>query len=135
MYEAINAIRTQPSVNMPPILPGKSQEELRNVVRKEQRHEMGMEGLRYVDIRRRRIAHEVIPGPLRGRVNRYSGGGWLNEPPAIDEIGMPSYDIVSNANQMVVIETRNFDPARDYLWPIPRIELETNTALIQNPNY
>lgn len=135
VYDAINAIRTRPSVNMPPILPGKSQEELRNVVRKERRHEMGMEGLRYFDIRRWRIAHEVIPGPLRGRVNRYSGGGWLNEPPAIDEIGTPSYDNVSNANQMVVIETRNFDPERDYLWPIPRIELETNTALIQNPNY
>ncbi len=135
VYEAINAIRTRPSVNMPPILPGKTQEELRNIVRKERRHEMGMEGLRYFDIRRWRIAHEVIPGPLRGRVNRYSGGGWLNEPPAIDEIGTPSYDHISNANEMVVIETRNFNPERDYLWPIPRIELETNPSLTQNPGY
>jgi hypothetical protein len=135
VYEAINAIRTRPSVNMPPILPGKSQEELRNIVRKERRHEMGMEGLRYFDIRRWRIAHEVVPGPLRGRVNRYSGGGWLNEPPAIDEIGTPSYDNISNANEMVVIETRSFNPERDYLWPIPRIELETNPSLTQNPGY
>ena len=135
VYEAINAIRTRPSVNMPPILSGKTQEELRNIVRKERRHEMGMEGLRYFDIRRWRIAHEVIPGPLRGRVNRYSGGGWLNEPPAIDEIGTPSYDHISNANDMVVIETRNFNPERDYLWPIPRIELETNPSLTQNPGY
>ncbi|HLT06576.1 MAG TPA: RagB/SusD family nutrient uptake outer membrane protein [Cyclobacteriaceae bacterium] len=135
VYEVINAIRTRPSVNMPPIVSGKTQEELRNIVRKERRHEMGMEGLRYFDIRRWRIAHEVIPGPLRGRVNRYSGGGWLNEPPEIDEIGTPNYDNVSNASQMVVIETRNFNPNRDYLWPIPRIELETNAALVQNPGY
>lgn len=135
VYDAINAIRTRPSVNMPPIQDGKTQEELRNIVRKERRHELGIEGLRYFDIRRWRIAHDVIPGPLRGRVNRYSGGGWLNEPPSINEIGTPNYDKVSNANQMVVIETRNFNPERDYLWPIPRIELETNTALTQNPGY
>lgn len=135
VYEALNAIRTRPSVNMPAILPGKTQEELRNIVRKERRHELGMEGLRYFDIRRWGIAHEVIPGPLRGRVNRYSGGGWLNEPPAIDEIGTPSYEHISNVHEMVIIETRNFNPERDYLWPIPRIELETNPSLSQNPGY
>lgn len=135
VYEAINAIRTRPAVNLPPIEPGKTQEEMRNIIRKERRHELGMEGFRYFDIRRWRIAEEVMPGPYRGRLNRYSGGGWLAEPPAIDPIGTPSYDHISNANEMVVIETRNFNPERDYLWPIPRIELETNTALTQNPGY
>lgn len=135
VYEAINAIRRRPSVNMPPISEGKSQNEMRNLLRKERRHELGMEGFRYFDIRRWRVAESIMPGPYRGRINRYSGGGWLNEPPHIDEIGTPSYDHISNANQMVVIETRAFNPNRDYLWPIPRIELETNTSLIQNPGY
>ena len=94
-----------------------------------------MEGFRYFDIRRWRIAEDVIPGPVRGRVNRYGEGGWLNSAPMIDEMGTPSYDNISNASEMVVVETRAFNPERDYLWPIPRIELETNTALTQNPGY
>ena len=135
VYDAINAIRTRPAVAMPAITEGKTQDQMRNIVRKERRHELGIEGFRYFDLRRWRIAEDVMPGPYRGRVNRYSGGGWLNEPPMIDEIGTPTYDHISNANQMVVIETRAFDPNRDYLWPIPQIELETNPSLTQNPGY
>jgi hypothetical protein len=135
VYEVINTIRSRPSVDMPPIEPGKSQEEMRNIVRKERRHELGMEGLRYFDIRRWRIAEDLLVGPYRGRPNRYDGGGWLNEPPAIDPIGTPSYGHISNVNELVTIETRAFNPNRDYLWPIPRIELETNTSLTQNPGY
>ncbi|MBI0398564.1 MAG: RagB/SusD family nutrient uptake outer membrane protein [Cytophagales bacterium] len=135
VYEAINAIRSRESVQMPLLEAGKTQGELRNIVRKERRHELGMEGFRYFDIRRWRIAEDVIPGPVRGRVNRYGEGGWLNSAPMIDEMGTPSYDNISNASEMVVVETRAFNPERDYLWPIPRIELETNTALTQNPGY
>ncbi|WP_161993925.1 RagB/SusD family nutrient uptake outer membrane protein [Cyclobacterium xiamenense] len=135
VYDAINALRQRESVQMPAIDPGKSQQEMRNLVRKERRHELGMEGFRYFDIRRWGIAEEVIPGPYRGRVNRYGEGGWLSEAPRIDPIGTPSYDHISNVEDMVVIETRNFNPQRDYLWPIPRIELETNTTLTQNPGY
>lgn len=36
---------------------------------------------------------------------------------------------------MRVIELRSFNKDRDYVLPIPRIEIETNTALKQNPNY
>ncbi|MFO7826124.1 MAG: RagB/SusD family nutrient uptake outer membrane protein [Cyclobacterium sp.] len=135
VYEAINALRQRESVQMPVIESGKTQEELRNLVRKERRHELGIEGFRYFDIRRWGIAEDVMPGPYRGRVNRYGEGGWLDEPPMIDPIGTPSYDHISNADEMVVVETRDFNPSRDYLWPIPRIELETNTALTQNPGY
>lgn len=135
VYEAINRIRGRESVQMPAITSGKSQDELRNLIRKERRSELGIEGLRYFDIRRWKIAENVIPGPVRGRVNRYGEGGWLNEAPLIDPMGTPSYDHISNASEMVVIETRAFNPSRDYLWPIPRIELETNSALVQNPGY
>lgn len=131
VYNAINSIRGRPTVEMPAITEGKSQQELRNIIRKERRHELGMEGLRYFDIRRWGVAHEIMPGPVFGRVPT----GYLSNPPGIDEIGTPSYDNVSNADQMDVIENRNFNPARDYLWPIPRIELETNALLEQNPGY
>lgn len=33
------------------------------------------------------------------------------------------------------IETRKFDPTRDYWWPIPLAETDLNPALKQNPNY
>jgi hypothetical protein len=33
------------------------------------------------------------------------------------------------------IETRNFDPAKDYWWPIPQTELDLDPNLEQNPGY
>lgn len=33
------------------------------------------------------------------------------------------------------IQTRSFDPQRDYLWPIPYTEIDLNPALKQNPKY
>ncbi|WP_337624660.1 RagB/SusD family nutrient uptake outer membrane protein [Alistipes communis] len=32
-------------------------------------------------------------------------------------------------------QTRVFNPNRDYLWPIPVGEMNTNTAMEQNPGY
>jgi hypothetical protein len=33
------------------------------------------------------------------------------------------------------IETRKFDPAKDYWWPIPQGELDLDPNLEQNPGY
>ncbi|WP_373512638.1 RagB/SusD family nutrient uptake outer membrane protein [Persicitalea sp.] len=33
------------------------------------------------------------------------------------------------------VETRAFDPKRDYLWPIPSVALQQNPSLTQNPGY
>lgn len=131
VYDAINQVRNRPSVEMPAITSGKSQDEMRRIIRKERKYEFAGEGLRYFDIRRWNIAQEVLSGPFRGRID----DDYLSEAPNIDEYGTPSYNNVSNAEEMRVIENRNFDPNRDYLWPIPRIELETNPQLDQNPNY
>ena len=38
----------------------------------------------------------------------------------------------------VVVDRRTFDPARDYLWPIPQKEIDSNPAIgpeNQNPGY
>lgn len=131
VYEAINRVRTRTSVEMPEIVGPKNQGEMRHIIWRERKYEFAGEGLRYFDIRRWNIAHEIIPGLLRGRIE----DGFLSEAPAIDENGTPSYDNVSNADEMQMIESRNFNENRDYLWPIPRIELETNTELEPNPNY
>lgn len=131
VYNSINQVRGRTSVEMPPISHGKSQEEMRGIIRKERKYELAGEGHRYFDIRRWRIAHEVMQGPLYGRIPT----GYLSEAPFIDQYGNPDYSNVSNANEMRVVEMRRFNPDRDYLWPIPPLELETNQMLDQNPNY
>ncbi|MBK1441863.1 RagB/SusD family nutrient uptake outer membrane protein [Parapedobacter sp. ISTM3] len=131
VYDAINAVRQRPSVNMPPITPGKTQAELRSIIRKERKYELAGEGIRLFDIRRWNIAHEVMPGDLLGRIRN----SFLSDAPRIDENGTPHYDNVANAAQMRVIERRQFRQDRDYVWPIRRLELETNPAIEQNPNY
>ena len=72
-----------------------------------------------------------MKGPLRGRVR----DAFLTNPPRIDENATPYYDKVGNQSKMRVIEIRTFQKNRDNVWPIPRLELEVNPSLIQNPNY
>lgn len=131
VYDAINAVRQRPSVNMPAIATGKTQSEMRSAVRKERKYELAGEGLRLFDIRRWGIAEKVMAGKLLGRIPK----AWLSNAPIIDENGTPSYNSVVNGDQMRVIEVRVFNPKRDYVWPIPRIETEVNKVLDQNDLY
>lgn len=41
---------------------------------------------------------------------------------------------IYNANGDV-IENRQFNPDRDYLWPVPQREIDLNPNLTQNPNW
>lgn len=135
VYDAINQIRQRETVGMPPLQKGLSQSDLRNALRRERKYELVMEGFRLFDIRRWKIAEKVMPGPLYGRVKDKDTPGVLLNAPTIDELATPDYRGVSNKEQMSVIEQRKFNPNRDYLWPIPRIELDTNDKLVQNPGY
>jgi hypothetical protein len=129
VYEAINKVRRR--ARMPEIPAGKSQAELRSIVRMERKVEFAGEGLRYFDILRWRIAEQVLNGPCYGRIPT----GLLSSAPKIDANGTPDYSSVSNHAQMRVIQVRNFDKAKNYVWPIPAIELQTNKNLVQNPGY
>lgn len=134
VYTAINLIRQRETVEMPP-LKDLSQSDLRNALRRERKYELAMEGFRLFDIRRWKIAEKVMPGTLYGRVKDKGTPGVLLNAPMIDELATPDYKNVTNKDKMFVIEQRNFNPKRDYLWPIPRIELDTNDKLEQNPGY
>ena len=120
VYDAINLVRQR--VGMPVIDGGKTQEQLRSVIRKERRYELAFEGSRRFDIIRWKIAEQVMSGNLYGRIPK----GLLSSAPKIDEWGTPSYDNVANKSEMRVIEMRKFNKDRDYLFPIPRLEIETN---------
>jgi hypothetical protein len=130
-YDAINLVRTRPSVNMPPITSGKSEAEFRSLVRKERLYELAMEGFRLSDLRRWKIAEKAMTGNFYGRVQR----GLVAGAPQIDDNGLADYTNVPNRADLRVVEVRTFDKDRDYLWPIPNIETVTNPSLKQNPKY
>lgn len=131
VYDAINQVRQRPGVNMAPVTAGKTQAELRYIVRLERKHELAMEGLRLFDIRRWKIAEKVMNMPVLGRIKTE----FLSSAPTFDENGTPVYTNVANAGKMRLIETRIFNKDRDYLWPIPSGEIIANKALVQNPNW
>ncbi|PRD48743.1 RagB/SusD family nutrient uptake outer membrane protein [Sphingobacterium haloxyli] len=131
VYEALNAIRQRPTVNMPVISEGKTQRELRELVRKERVYELAMEGFRLMDLRRWELADKMMNARVYGSIQ----SGRLAAAPSIDEDGFVDYTKVPNHNEMRVVEVRTFNPARDYLWPIPHIETVTNPNLEQNPGY
>ncbi|RZJ53497.1 MAG: RagB/SusD family nutrient uptake outer membrane protein [Flavobacterium sp.] len=86
---------------------------LKEVIRNERRVEFGMEGLRIFDIRRWKIAEDVLNGYAHGA-----------------KFGISSID-----NGYLRVNLRTFDPEKHYLWPIPRDERLINTNLSQNPNW
>ncbi len=129
VYDALNAIRNR--VGMPSVPQGRTQAELRSIVRRERKIELALEGRRLFDIRRWKIADEVMSGPRYGN----SKTTFLVAPPTLDENTTPDYSNIPNKSILRVIETMVFDPNKHYLWPIHPVELQTNKALQQNPNW
>jgi hypothetical protein len=114
VYDAINAVRERPTVEIPAISAGKTQEELRQIVRDERVRELAFEGLRLFDINRWQIG-EVKAGLLEGMY-------YINE--ASGEWEILDYGQVAK-----------FNPNRDYCWPIPQKEMDINDVITQNPGY
>jgi hypothetical protein len=86
---------------------------LTEIIRNERRTEFAMESLRIDDIRRWKIAENVLNGWVHGA-----------------KFGDPSVD-----NGYLRVQLRTFDPSRHYLWPVPAAEIGKNSNLSQNPNY
>ncbi|WP_372934683.1 RagB/SusD family nutrient uptake outer membrane protein [Mariniphaga sediminis] len=63
VYDAINEVRARPSVDMPPVDQSKynTKELVREFIRHERQVELAMEGVRYFDLKRWRIAHIIMP--------------------------------------------------------------------------
>ena len=61
VYDAINAVRARPGIDMPPIPSGLTKEQMRTRIWNERRVEFGLEGLRYGDIKRWKLAETYIP--------------------------------------------------------------------------
>lgn len=95
---------------------------MKEEIRRERRVEFSMEGLRYWDINRWKIAEVVLPKEVLGTY--YFAGGFGTYNPQKNE---------QNFVRVQTKETRFFNPQKDYLWPLPITELTVNKELTQNP--
>jgi hypothetical protein len=85
-----------------------------NIIRRERRIELAMEGLRIDDIRRWRTAETVL-------------NGWAH--------GAKFSTDQNTDNGYIRVQLRRFNPGRDYLWAIPSNDVDLNKNLTQNPGY
>ena len=111
----IRAIRERAGLTEPALAyPGNDPETLRSLLRNERRIELAFEaGHRFFDIRRWRIAEDVLNG--------WAHGIQTNDSP--------------DDNGYIRVDFRTFDPAKHYLWPVPQRERDINNDLSQNPNW
>lgn len=120
MYAAINEVRER--AGMPAVDESiyNNQSSLQELVRRERRVELAMEGLRWFDIQRWRIGDEVMNGTVYGaRLG------------AVD----PNTGEISLGTERIVVEERAFDPDKNYLWPVPQNVIDVNPNISQNPGY
>lgn len=127
VYDALNSVRERAGV---PAVTAGTQNELREVIRRERKVELAFEGFRLFDIRRWQIAETAMPHPVLGRPKREYKETYV---PKFDANGIPNYSAYQA--DLRFVEDRSFNPARDYLWPIPQSEMDVNTKLVQNPGY
>jgi len=109
----IKLLRQRAGFTDPGALDYSGNADMTNIIRRERRAEFAMESLRTDDIRRWKIAENVMNGYAHGA-----------------RFGDPSVD-----NGYIRVQKRQFNPARDYLWPVPSSEISLDDKLTQNPGY
>lgn len=101
---------------------------MREEIRRERTVELALEGFRYTDIVRWKIAETVLPQELLGA--KFVEADWPNTNPN---------SLNLNANRVLIVEpasTRSFRANRDYLYPVPINEITlSGNNVVQNPNW
>ena len=120
MYDAIDEVRQRAGMPVVDRAAYSSQSTLRDLIRRERRVELALEGLRWFDIQRWKIADEVMNGPVLG--------------PRLGTVD-PNTGALTLTSERILSEQRSFDESKNYLWPIPQREIDINKGLEQNPNY
>jgi hypothetical protein len=85
--------------------------DLQNIVRRERRCELAIEGLRIFDIRRWKTIETVLNGYPHGA------------------------KFAADNTQYIQLDMRRFSPERDYLFAVPQSQRDINRNLSQNPGY
>lgn len=113
VYDAVNKIRKR--AGQPDLPLGLGQVEMRERIRHERRIEFAFEGKRFYDIMRWKIADQLFSEPIHGMK-------------ISDTNGKLTYEKVQ-------VRKVTFDPAKNYLQPIPQYAIDKNPKIQQNPNY
>src|SRR6185312_15421022 len=111
--KTIKLLRQRAGFTDPGALDYPGNTDMTDIIRTERRAEFAMESLRTDDIRRWKIAENVMNGYAHGA-----------------RFGDPSID-----NGYIRVQKRQFNPGRDYLRPIPSSEISLDNKLTQNPGY
>ncbi|MFT4092909.1 MAG: RagB/SusD family nutrient uptake outer membrane protein [Niabella sp.] len=91
---------------------GLSATQLRATIRNERRSELALEGLRYYDIIRWKAGSQYLNGYVHGA------------------------KFANNNTSYILLDNRKFDENRDYLWSVPRAQIDLNANLLpNNPGY
>ncbi|WP_300761889.1 RagB/SusD family nutrient uptake outer membrane protein [uncultured Parabacteroides sp.] len=109
VYDAVNAIRQRPTVDLPPLISNLTKEQMREAIRHERRVEFVFEGIHFFDTRSWKTTEACVKKPVYG---------------------------MDCTGEKFFIEQRKFDPNKDYVWAIPLTEIELSQgALEQNPGW
>ena len=147
--DAINQVRARAykkpvaSVSEYPAVTLQDQGTMRKELRFERRMELALEGLRYMDLMRWRLAEIVFNTPEYGmldvaelRTRVVQQGLWFFPGvPEVDENTLADFTDIFDAGLLKLYGIRSFDAGKNYLWPIPAKDVLINSNIKQNPNY
>jgi hypothetical protein len=111
--KTIRPIRQRAGFTDPAALSFPTSGDMTAIIRNERRSELVLEDSRIYDIRRWKIAENVLNGWAHGA---------KFEDPSID-------------NGYIRAQLRTFEASKHYLWPVPAAEIGKDPLLTQNPNY
>lgn len=148
VLDAMNTVRARAYKAIPtetstyPAITEKNQISLRKILRIERRMEFAMEGLRYMDIIRWKIAEKVLNQPIYGLLDPIDLKAKVVDKnlwffagtPTIDENGIPDFTEMSKTGLIKNLVPTSWNN-RQYLWPIPTAEIQINSNMKQNEGY
>lgn len=102
--------------------------DMREEIRRERTVELALEGFRYDDLIRWKMAEVMLPAEILGA--KFIAAEW---------VGTSQSGLNLNADGVLIVEpasTRHFLPDRDYLYPVPTQEIALSGGnVVQNPNW
>jgi hypothetical protein len=114
--------------------------DLRTEIRRERTIELVFEGFRWDDLRRWKTAETELPNSLLSI--KVTGTQWDAPQVTIDGIStpgifynLPAAQLENGCKVLQPSGQRSFNPAKNYLLPLPAQEVSLNPKLIQNPGW
>ncbi|WP_374164749.1 RagB/SusD family nutrient uptake outer membrane protein [Arcticibacter sp. MXS-1] len=132
VISAMNALRKRAGLPDVEQAVAADQAKMRQVIRRERTSELALEGFRWFDIRRWKIAELVMPGKVYGASKT---AGTVAAIPNFKTSATADLNNIGNYSASDAVrfsrDNRNFEP-RHYIFPIPQSEIDRAEGLVQN---